>query len=64
MRRSAKRSRNQRHANKLGQAAGLHFVHKVGAIDFHRAQTDAEIKGDLLVGVARYQAIEYVALAF
>ena len=46
---------DQRHAHQIRQAARLHLVHEIGAINLDGARADAEIEGDLLVGAAGHQ---------
>jgi hypothetical protein len=54
---------DQGHANEIGEARCLHFGHEIGAIDFNRARADAEIEGNLLVGMAGNEPLEHVTLA-
>ena len=54
---------DQRHAHEVGQACSLHLGHQVGPVDLDRARADAEIEGDDLVGVARHQPLQHLALA-
>jgi hypothetical protein len=51
---------DERHAHQIGEAIGLHLTHQVGAIDFHGAGTDAEVKRDLLVSATLEQSGEDV----
>ena len=48
---------------KLGRRIDTQFFHQLGAIRLDRAQSDAEFIGDLLVELARNDAIEDFALS-
>ena len=54
---------DQRHADEVGQASRLHFVHQIRPVNLDGPRADAEIEGDLLVGAARHQAAEHVPFA-
>lgn len=58
-----KNTRDQGHADELGEALGLHLGHDVGAVNFNRAWADPEIEGNDLVGLPGHQALEHLALA-
>jgi len=55
--------RDQRHAHEIGQARCLHLGHEARTIILDGSRTDAEIIGNLLVGMARHQPLQHIALA-
>jgi hypothetical protein len=54
---------DQGHAHEIGKARCLHFGHEIGPVDFNGARADAEIEGNLLVGMAGNESLEHVTLA-
>ena len=56
-------SDDKRHPYEFGQASRMHLVHEIRAIDLYRARADAEVEGNLLVGLAGHEPAQHVALA-
>ncbi len=53
----------ERHANQLGQALGVQFLHDAGAVDLDGPGADGQLDGHRFVGMTDDQVIEHLALA-
>ena len=60
---SGRKWKSDREADEFGQVGRLHLGHHVGAIDLHRAGTDAVVVGDRLVGKSCDESLQHLALA-
>ena len=56
-------SGDQGHAHEIGQACSLHLDHEIGPVVLDGSRADAEVVGNLLVGMSSNQSPEDIALA-